>query len=177
MPVHVDMHSHSEYSFDSHTTLVAQAGAIRAAGLQDVCTTDHDTIEGALRLREMMDAVKAQGGLVSVPHPFSRTRARRLRRDALDRLWPQVDCIEVFNGRETFAGDNERAARYASERNILRAAGSDAHDASAIGSTFVSIEPFDGSQGFLKALATGVITGRLSRPPGLLDRARLLLGG
>ena len=43
------------------------------------------------------------------------------------------------------------------------------------GSAFVSVEPFEGPQGFLKVLAAGVITGRLSRPPTLLDRARGLL--
>jgi len=83
----------------------------------------------------------------------------------------------VFNARESSASDNERAAQYASERNILRAAGSDAHEPDALGSAFVSVEPFEGPQGLLKALATGVITGRLSRPPSLLDRARVLLGG
>jgi predicted metal-dependent phosphoesterase TrpH len=208
------MHTHCEYSFDCQTPLVAQAGAIRGAGLQVVCATDHDTIEGALKLREMaegfaviigqeistrdgdlialfienavpaglsaeasIDAVKAQGGLVSVPHPFSRSRPRRLRRDVLDRLWPQVDCIEVFNARESSASDNERSARYASERNILRAAGSDAHEPGALGSAFVSVEPFDGPQEFLRVLAGGMITGRLSRPPSVLDRARGLLGG
>ena len=53
--VRVDMHTHSEYSPDSRTPLADQARAIRAAELQVVCATDHNTIEGALRLREMAD--------------------------------------------------------------------------------------------------------------------------
>ncbi|HEY3126959.1 MAG TPA: PHP domain-containing protein, partial [Candidatus Limnocylindria bacterium] len=54
----VDMHTHSEFSPDSRTTLGAQAAAIRAAGLHVVCATDHNTIEGALRLRELADGFR-----------------------------------------------------------------------------------------------------------------------
>ena len=56
--VRVDMHTHSEYSPDSRTPLAEQARAIRAAGLQVVCATDHNTIDGALRLREMADGFR-----------------------------------------------------------------------------------------------------------------------
>ena len=54
----VDMHTHSEYSPDSRTPLAEQARAIRAAGLQVVCATDHNTIDGAVRLREMADGFR-----------------------------------------------------------------------------------------------------------------------
>src|SRR2546428_5286843 len=54
----VDMHTHSEYSPDSRTPLRAQAEAIRAAKLDVVCATDHNTIEGALRLREIADGFR-----------------------------------------------------------------------------------------------------------------------
>ena len=53
--VRVDMHTHSEYSPDSRTPLAAQARAVKAAGLHFVCATDHNTIGGALRLRELAD--------------------------------------------------------------------------------------------------------------------------
>src|SRR6266545_3621072 len=54
----VDMHTHSEYSPDSRTPLRAQAAAVKAAGLHAVCATDHNTIEGALRLRELADGFR-----------------------------------------------------------------------------------------------------------------------
>lgn len=53
--VRVDTHTHSEYSPDSRTSLTDQARAINAAGIDVVCATDHNTIEGALRLREIAD--------------------------------------------------------------------------------------------------------------------------
>ena len=49
----VDMHMHTEYSPDSRTSLRIFAEAAAAEGLDVVCVTDHDTVEGALRLREM----------------------------------------------------------------------------------------------------------------------------
>src|SRR5712692_5569806 len=120
------MHTHCEASPDSRTNVAEQARAVRAAGIDVVCATDHNTIDGALRLRELADGFRVvvgeevstregeliglflerpippglsaeetiagiheQGGLVSVPHPFSHNRPLHLRRETLDRLWPQ----------------------------------------------------------------------------------------
>ena len=183
------MHTHSEYSPDSRTPLAEQAKAIRAAGLDVVCATDHNTIEGALRLREMADGfrvivgeevssrdgeiiglflekliprdlsgeetiarIRDQGGIISIPHPFSRNRMYHFRRDALDRLWPQVDCIEIFNAREAFSADNRRAATYANERDIPGAVGSDSHRASEIGRAWIEVDEFSGPDDHAVAL-------------------------
>src|SRR5206468_7159094 len=51
--VRLDMHMHTEYSRDSRVALADFAELARAAELGVVCITDHDTIEGGLRLREM----------------------------------------------------------------------------------------------------------------------------
>src|SRR5207245_8523950 len=56
--VRVDTHTHSEYSPDSRTPLAEQARAIRDAAIDIVCATDHNTIDGALRLREMADGFR-----------------------------------------------------------------------------------------------------------------------
>jgi predicted metal-dependent phosphoesterase TrpH len=47
-----DLHSHTCHSFDSDTSLEDFIAAGAAAGLTGVAVTDHDTIEGALRLRD-----------------------------------------------------------------------------------------------------------------------------
>jgi predicted metal-dependent phosphoesterase TrpH len=57
-PIRVDTHTHSEYSPDSRTPLAEQARAIRRAKIDVVCATDHNTIDGALRLREMADGFR-----------------------------------------------------------------------------------------------------------------------
>jgi predicted metal-dependent phosphoesterase TrpH len=51
--VRLDMHMHTEYSRDSRLTLGELALVAKEAGLGAICVTDHDTIEGALRLRDM----------------------------------------------------------------------------------------------------------------------------
>jgi predicted metal-dependent phosphoesterase TrpH len=197
--VRVDMHTHTEYSPDSRTPVGVQAAAIKAAGLHVVCATDHNTIEGALRLREIADGFRViigeevstrdgdmiglflekvvprgqpaeetiarihdQGGLVSVPHPFSRNRLFHLRRDALERVWKDIDCIEVFNAREAFTRDNVRAAAFAKEKGIPGAVGSDAHRASEIGGAWVEVEDFVGREDFIGALREGSVIGELT---------------
>jgi predicted metal-dependent phosphoesterase TrpH len=193
------MHTHSEYSPDSRTPLASQLKALKAAGIDVVCATDHNTIEGALRLREIADGVRVivgeevstrdgeiiglfleqpiprdlsgeetiarirdQGGVVSVPHPFSRNRMYHLKREALERLWPLIDCLEVFNAREAFGADNRRAEAYAKERNIPGAVGSDAHRASEIGRAWIEVDDFVDQRGFVDALRGGDVHGRLT---------------
>jgi predicted metal-dependent phosphoesterase TrpH len=51
--IRLDMHMHTEYSRDSRVALADFADLARTAQLGAVCVTDHDTIEGGLRLREM----------------------------------------------------------------------------------------------------------------------------
>ena len=197
--IKLDMHTHSEYSPDSRTPLAAQAAALKAAKIDVVCATDHNTVEGALRLREMADVLRVivgeeissrdgeiiglflekavprdlsaeetiarirdQGGVVSVPHPFSRNRLYHLKRAALERVWQQIDCIEVFNAREAFAADNTRAEAFAKERNIPGAVGSDAHRVSEIGRAWLEIDDFTDQRGFIDSVRGGAVHGRLT---------------
>jgi predicted metal-dependent phosphoesterase TrpH len=197
--IRLDMHTHSEFSPDSRTPLRAQALALAAAGIDVACATDHNTIEGALRLREIADKVRVivgeevssrdgeiiglflekpiprdlsaeetiarihdQGGIVSIPHPFSRNRIYHIRREALERVSSQIDCIEVFNAREAFAADNRRAEAYAKERDIPGAVGSDAHRVSEIGRAWIEVDDFAGRDDFVAALRGGKVHGRLT---------------
>jgi predicted metal-dependent phosphoesterase TrpH len=56
--VRLDMHMHTEYSRDSRVALADFADLARKAELGAVCITDHDTIEGGLRLREMQTGLQ-----------------------------------------------------------------------------------------------------------------------
>lgn len=198
--VKLDMHTHSEYSPDSRTPLATQAAALVAAGIDVVCATDHNTIEGALRLREIeperlrvivgeeissrdgeiiglflekqvprdlsaedtIARIHDQGGLVSVPHPFSRNRLYHLRRDALERVYGQIDCIEIFNAREAFAADNRNAEAFATEHGLPGAVGSDAHRPSEIGHAWLEVDEFAGRDDFVAAVSAGEVHGRLT---------------
>ena len=54
----MDTHTHCEASPDSRTPVADQALAVRSAGIDVVCATDHNTIDGALRLREIADGFR-----------------------------------------------------------------------------------------------------------------------
>ncbi|MBM4421452.1 MAG: PHP domain-containing protein [Chloroflexi bacterium] len=196
----VDMHTHCCWSRDSRTPIAAQAAAAVKAGLDVVCATDHDTIEGALLLREAAAGrfqvvigeeistadgdliglfleravprglsaeesiadIHSQGGLACVPHPFSRNRRHHMREAALERVAPLLDLVEVFNAREMFPSDNERAARWAAARGIPGAVGSDAHRPFEIGNAWLEMAPFADAAGFLASVRTGTPHGRLA---------------
>ncbi|CAN5164816.1 PHP domain-containing protein [soil metagenome] len=51
--VRLDMHTHTEFSPDSRMRLADYAAKAAESGLGAVCITDHNTVAGALRLREM----------------------------------------------------------------------------------------------------------------------------
>jgi predicted metal-dependent phosphoesterase TrpH len=186
------MHTHSEASPDSRTPLAEQARAVRAAGIDVICATDHNTIEGGLRLRELADGFRVVIGeeissrdgeiiglflerviprdlsgeetiaRVVVPHPFSINRRYHMPRASLDRLRSQIDALEVFNAREAIFLNNRSAAAYAKTHDIVGSAGSDAHRASEIGRAFVEMPDFAGRSDFLDALREGEVHGHLS---------------
>lgn len=51
--LHVDLHLHSRFSFDSRTSLEALVARCREAGLDRIALTDHNTARGALELKRM----------------------------------------------------------------------------------------------------------------------------
>ena len=66
---------------------------------------------------DAITAVREQGGLVGMPHPFDRFRGSVGRDAAMASLAPLVDWVEVHNARLVGRG-NERAAEYAAARSL-----------------------------------------------------------
>ena len=82
--------------------------------------------------------IQAQGGIVYVPHPYDEKRWRTvLQDDALEKYAHQVDCIEVWNGRnsESFFGleQEKRAQKY----NLMPVVGADAHTVFEFGKNYI----------------------------------------
>lgn len=118
--------------------------------------------------REAAELIRAQGGVVYVPHPFDPMR-RNLTEPALDDLVTAglVDAIEVRNAKTSLESLNRRAAEYAAAHGLLAGAGSDAHVPDALGAAYVEMPDFDGPREFLAALADAVVVGHhwdLARP-------------
>jgi len=123
-----------------------------------------DTIPKGMTPEETVRAIRAQGGIVGVPHPFDRFRDSPLTLKALNRIVDDVDVIEVFNARNMLQRDNLLALRYARDHGKLESAGSDSHTHGEIGSAWVEMPDFDTPAEFLAALRQGRVHGRLSSP-------------
>ncbi len=93
------------------------------------------TIPRGLSAEETAAAIRAQGGLVSVPHPYDPFRRSHITEAALERLAVAglIDVLEVFNSRVTFARHNQRAAEFAAQHGITGIAASDTHTAMEVG--------------------------------------------
>ena len=110
------------------------------------------------------EAIREQGGVVYVPHPFDRARRSVISKEALLEIVELVDVIETFNSRITFRGDVDAAERFAQMWGKLRGAGSDAHVWWEVGNSYVEMAEFHERDDFLQSLAQGKIHGRLSSP-------------
>jgi predicted metal-dependent phosphoesterase TrpH len=105
-------------------------------------------------------AIRDQGGIVYVPHPFDPMR-RNLAEPALVDLAEQglVDAVEVLNAKTSLAHLNTRAAEFADRYGLAHGAGSDGHVPGAVGAAYVEMPAFDDAAGFLAALRTGRVVG------------------
>jgi len=119
-------------------------------------------IPSPLPAEEVIAQIKAQGGLVALPHPFDQLRLSALRNQLLDDLLPYIDIVEVFNARSLFPGGSARAWQFAQQYGLVVSAGSDAHTASEIGNAYVEMSEFHSKEDFLKSLSQGKIIGRRS---------------
>jgi predicted metal-dependent phosphoesterase TrpH len=202
MSAFVDLHCHTNASFDS---LSSPAKVVRAAatrGLTHLAITDHDRIEGALRardaapdgltiivgeevrtadgdlialfleravapgrpVRDTIAEVRAQGGLVGIPHPFDRFRGSMLKDPRLEAMAPLVDWVEAHNARVVGGSGNEQAAAFALEMGLPGIAVSDAHSVIEVGVAYSVLEGNPSTAEGLMAALTNVslVPGRAS---------------
>lgn len=116
-----------------------------------------------LSAAETIERVKAQGGIVGVPHPFDRLR-RALRETEMRRLIDKIDYVEALNARIVFPVNNRQAQEFANEHGLPVSPGSDAHSAGEVGRVYAEVRPFDGPTDFLAALRDAKLGGTLSSP-------------
>ncbi len=202
MKAFVDLHCHTNASFDSLASPEAVARAAIKRGLTHLAITDHDRIEGAVRARdaaggeltviigeeirtadgdlialfleravapgrpaaETIDDVRAQGGVVGIPHPFDRYRGSMLKNPRLESLATQVDWVEAYNARVMAGSGNEQAAAFAREHGLPGVAVSDAHSVVEVGVAYTVVDGDPSTpEGLLAALAAlEIVPGRAS---------------
>ena len=108
-------------------------------------------------------AIREQGGLGYLPHPFDRMHAIP-DPATLHRHLPEIDVFEVYNARLLFDGYNYEALRFAGKYGLLAGAGSDAHVLPGVGTGALRLRRFEGPEEFLLALRTAEV---LRRPKSL----------
>ena len=123
-----------------------------------------ETIPSGLSVEQTISQIKAQGGLVCIPHPFDTFRRTGLDGRALEEIVGQIDVIEVFNSRSPLLRSSAKAQIFAQKYGIPGSAGSDAHTPGEIGNAYVEMPEFNGKNDFLNALAKGKIFGYRTNP-------------
>jgi predicted metal-dependent phosphoesterase TrpH len=135
---------------------------------EEIRTTEGDliavflerAIPNGLPAAEAIAAIRDQGGLVGIPHPFDRFRGSMGRGDGLAGLVAlsgAVDWIEAWNARIVMGDGNVRAAALAASAGLPGVAVSDAHTTLEVGvaSTILTGDPSTAA-GLRAALAAGV---------------------
>jgi hypothetical protein len=124
----------------------------------------HEEIPRGLSFDQTVAAIKGQGGVVYVPHPFDRLHAIP-DPATLHRNLAAIDVLEVYNARLLFEGYNDEALRFARKYGLAMGAGSDAHVLQGVGTGGVRLPAFDGPEEFLASLRLAQIQ---RRPRSLL---------
>ena len=122
-----------------------------------------EEIPRGMSFADTVAAIRAQGGLVYVPHPFDRMHAIPDAATLRDHL-AEIDVLEVYNARLLFEGYNEEALRFARKYNLTAGAGSDAHVLPGVGTGAVRLRRFNDPEEFLVSLRSAEI---LRRPKSL----------
>jgi predicted metal-dependent phosphoesterase TrpH len=123
-----------------------------------------EEIPSGLSAEETVARIKAQDGLVCIPHPYDSFRLSAFNTDALEAIMPSIDIIEIYNARSLTPGSKIKAQQLAQKYNKLGSAGSDAHTPQEIGNAYIEIPEFNGKDEFLNSLARGKIVGHPANP-------------
>lgn len=143
---------------------------------EEISTTDGDiiglflnkNIDSGMSVVSTVEAIRKQGGLVYVPHPFETVR-KGITLQALESIKEQVDIIEINNGRAFFQNYGKQAKDWAKANTIISmASSSDAHRVSGLGKTYTAVDrvgPLTPDT-LKKAL---LLAGHTYKKPSLLD--------
>jgi predicted metal-dependent phosphoesterase TrpH len=123
-----------------------------------------EEIPRGMSFADTVAAIKEQGGLVYVPHPFDRMHSIP-EPATLQRHLADIDVFEVYNARLLFEAYNEEALRFARKYNLTPGAGSDAHVLQGVGTGALRMRAFDGPEEFLLSLRSAQV---LRRPRSLV---------
>jgi predicted metal-dependent phosphoesterase TrpH len=181
-------HDRIDGALEAQARAAAEAPGLRVLVGQEIRTRSGDliglfltqSVPPGLSTAEAVAAVRAQGGLVGVAHPFDRFRGSVGRGDAaeLEAVAGLVDWIEAWNARLMVGDGNARAAELAKRLGIAGVAVSDAHTTLEVGVAATVAHGDPSTPDGLRALLAGpleLVTGRSSAYVRLLGPAAKLI--
>jgi predicted metal-dependent phosphoesterase TrpH len=123
-----------------------------------------EEIPRGMSFADTIGAIRAQGGVVYLPHPFDRLHSIP-DPATLHRHLAEIDVFEVYNARLLFEAYNDEALRFARKYDLTMGAGSDAHVLQGVGTGALRMRAFEGPDDFLLSLRTAQV---LRRPKSLV---------
>ena len=124
----------------------------------------HEEIPSGMSFGDTIAAIREQGGIVYLPHPFDRIHTCP-DPATIHRHLAEIDVLEVYNARLLFETYNDEALRFARKYRLQMGAGSDAHVLQGVGTGVLRMRSFDGAEEFQLSLRTAQV---LRRPRSLL---------
>jgi len=149
------------------TVLVGEE--IRTRGGDLIAVFLGEAVPPGLSATDTIAAVRDQGGLVGLPHPYDRLRgslSKSAEVAAFESLAATVDWIETWNPRVLFGPGNELAAALAKRVGVPGVAVSDSHTTLEVGLSTTAMTGDPSTADGLKLALAGelrLVTGRASR--------------
>ncbi len=111
--------------------IMTKDGEIIGLYLEEV-VTPHQSVEDTIK------AIKSQGGIVYIPHPFETIRSG-LHPEIIERHTDDIDIIEFCNGRAFAQNRSKQTILWGRLNKVPGAASSDAHGAKGLGKTYSTL--------------------------------------
>lgn len=116
---------------------------------------------------ETIAEIKAQNGLVYIPHPFETIR-KGLHPATLEIIQNNIDIIEACNGRAFLQNRSQQAVVWSKLNKVPAAASSDAHGLRGLGRTFTAVADMPNRDNLIDLLTSGTLQTRRPKVRGLL---------
>lgn len=161
------------------TVLVGEE--IRTSGGDLIAVFLEEAVPPGMSALDTIDAVREQGGLVGLPHPYDRLRgslSKAAEVEAFESMAGTVDWIESWNPRVLFGPGNELAAALAARLGVPGVAVSDSHTSLEVGLATTAMAGDPSTPAGLRAALAGelrLVTGRASRYVRLVTPVATLL--
>lgn len=112
-------------------------------------------IQPGLVPKETISEIRAQGGLVCIPHPGESLRREAMSQESIAEIIDDIDLLESFNARVILSRDRKMSEHLAKKFAKPTLIGSDAHFLAQIGQSLGEISPFATASDFISVVSNG----------------------